>query len=139
MPPDAGPLGLILQSGTASRLHAGLSLAAATAALGRPVVLFFTGPALWTLAARVPDGTAGWRALEGAGELEAAGAAGGVAGFEVLIVSLAELGVRVLACEAGLRLEGLERADLRGDLGIEAAGLATLMLAVGPAASPVFV
>lgn len=122
MPPDRRGLALIVQSGAFDQVHYALSIAAAGAALGRPVTLFFTLKALRALEA----GT-GWQRLAGA-EAEAGYRARGIAGFEELLDACRELGVRVMACEAGMRALEVGHDDLRDDLAIEEGGLATLLL-----------
>jgi len=132
MPPDraAGPraLALIVHSGSFEKVHYALATAAAAAAVGRAVTLFFTMDALQALAAE-----AGWRRLETAdgrpaAAADAAYAGRGIADFESLLRSCAELKVRVMACEMGLKAVGLGRRGLRDDIAIEEGGLATLML-----------
>ena len=51
-------LGVILLSGCFDRIHYGLAMASAAAALGRPVTLFATVAATRAFVARGPDGTA---------------------------------------------------------------------------------
>ncbi len=53
----------------------------------------------------------------------------GVAGLEELRDAARELGVRMIACEAGLLVEGIEPARLMS--GVEVAGVATFLSAVG--------
>jgi predicted peroxiredoxin len=55
--------------------------------------------------------------------------AAGVAGLDELREASRELGVRMIACEAGLRAEGLDAAALCP--GVEVAGVATFLAAVG--------
>jgi predicted peroxiredoxin len=55
--------------------------------------------------------------------------ASGVAGLEELREACREMGVRMIACEAGLRAEGLDAARLIG--GVEVAGVATFLAAAG--------
>ena len=52
-----------------------------------------------------------------------------MAGLDVLRDACAEMGVRMIACEAGLRAEALDAAWLRE--GVEVAGVATFLSAVG--------
>jgi predicted peroxiredoxin len=54
----------------------------------------------------------------------------GVAGIATLLGAARELGVRLIACEAGLRAEGLAPEALAG--GVEVAGIVTFLSAVGP-------
>ncbi len=94
------PLAIAVQSGDFERVHYALVLASGAAALGRPVTLFLTGPAV---VLSQPDG---WRRLAGA-ERDADFVAAGVAGFETLWAACRELDVTVLACELALRIHGL--------------------------------
>jgi uncharacterized protein len=55
--------------------------------------------------------------------------AAGVAGLDELRDASRELGVRLIACEAGLRSEGLDAARLMA--GVEVAGVATFLEAAG--------
>jgi peroxiredoxin family protein len=135
-------LGLILLSGCFDRVHYGLAIASAAAALDRPVTLFATLAATRALLAAGPDGRPGWAGLplspdlaapdlsDGAA-LDARYRAQGVAGFEELLQACAGLGVEFIACEMGLRALGLAAADLRPDLPIQRAGLATLLARTG--------
>lgn len=121
----------VVFSGDFERVHYALAMAAAAAALGKSATLLVTGQAVRALAADIDD-AAGWRALHSAdgraaGQVDAAYRARGVAGFEELLAACAELGVRLMACEMGLRTAGLDRAALRTDVTIEEAGLATFL------------
>jgi peroxiredoxin family protein len=124
-------LSIVVFSGDFDRVHYALAMAASAAALGKAATLLVTGGAVRALAADT-DGEAGWRALHAgdgrtAGQADAEYRARGVAGFEELLAACAELGVRLIACEMGMRLAGLDRAALRGDVAIEEAGLATFL------------
>ena len=70
-----------------------------------------------------------WSALTDAGRDQRVRAAG-VAGLDELREASRELGVRLIACEAGLRAENLDTARLMP--GVEVAGVATFLSAVGP-------
>ena len=114
------PLGILLISGGHERAHYALVLATGAAALGREVTLFATN--------------AGCRLLLADSALardprEAEVTARGVAGIGILLEAAEELGLHVLACEAGLRAEGLEAASLRP--GVTVAGVASFLAAVG--------
>ncbi len=114
------PLGILLLSGGHERAHYALVMATGAAAIGRAVVLFATN--------------AGCRLFEAARPLEAdpreaALAAGGVAGIGTLLDAAAELGIRRIACEAGLRAEAILPEALAP--GVEIAGVVTLLGAVG--------
>lgn len=120
-------LALIVQSGGYDRVHYALVLASAAAAIGRPAILFFTGRALRALT------TDGWRTLDAADDGSAAADRDrvlrerGVADFETLMAACRDLEVRMIACEMGLRAEGLEGTPLRPDLTVERAGVVTLL------------
>jgi peroxiredoxin family protein len=131
-------LGLILLSGCFDRVHYGLAMASAAAALERPVTLFATLGATRAFVAEGADGRPGWASLPLSAELAEPGLADGaaldaryrargVAGFEELLQACAGLGVELIACEMGLRAEGVAGAALRADLPIQRAGLATLL------------
>lgn len=136
MPPEAhGPdrrgLALIIHSAAFEKVHYALATASAAAAVGRPVILFFAMGAT-----RALEANGGWRQLKAdnggtATDADAAFEELGIADFETLLAACVELGVRVMACEIGLAVEGLARQDLRPDLGLEEGGLATLMLEAG--------
>ena len=115
------PLGILLLSGTHDRAHYAFVVAAGAAALGWQVVLFATNAGCRAL---LTD----WSGLADAardGRVRAAG----VAGLAELREATVELGVRLIACEAGLRAEGLDAAGLLP--GTEVAGIATFLEAVG--------
>ncbi len=113
-------LGILLESGTHARAHYALVVAAGAAALGRDVTLFATNRGCLLLAEPSP-------LLDD--PREAAITARGVAGMSTLLEACAELGVRRIACEAGLKAEGL--AGLALAVGVEVAGIATFLEAVG--------
>jgi peroxiredoxin family protein len=115
------PLGILLLSGTHDRAHYAFVLASGAAALGRQVVLFATNlgcHALFTDWSSLTDATRDERVR-----------ASGVAGLDELRQASREMGVRLIACEAGLRAEGLDAARLLP--GVEIAGVATWLAVVG--------
>jgi peroxiredoxin family protein len=121
VPSDPPPsLGILLLSGSHDRAHYAFVLAAGAAALGRQVVLFASNGGCRAL-------LADWSGLENAARDEQVRAAG-VAGFLELREACVELGVRLIACEAGLRAEAIEPAGLLP--GVEIAGVATFLSAV---------
>lgn len=122
MPPERRPISLIVESGSYGRVHYGLAIAAAAAAIGRRATLFFTMDAL-----RALEADEGWRRLTGA-EADDRLAGAGCGDFETLLASCVELGVEFMACEMGLRAIGLPRAALRADVPIAEGGLATLLM-----------
>ena len=113
-------LGILLESGGHARGHYALVAAAGAAALGREVTLFATNRGCLLLADPSP-------LLDD--PREAAVVAAGVAGVATLLEACAELGVRRIACEAGLKAEGLSGLALAP--GVEVAGIATFLEAVG--------
>ncbi len=117
----SAPLGVLLISGGHERAHYALMVATAAAAIGRDVTLFATNAGCQALRADTP-------LL--ADPREAALAAAGVATLAELLEAAEALGLRRIACEAGLRLEALHEAPLAP--GVEVAGLVTFLAAVGP-------
>jgi uncharacterized protein len=117
---DAQPLGILLIADTHERAHYAFVLASAAAALGRQVVLFATNRGCLALCSD-------WSGLRDAGR-EAVVEERGVAGLQALRDATLELGVRLIACEAGLRAEGIEPDALLPS--VEIAGAATFLTAV---------
>jgi peroxiredoxin family protein len=115
------PLGILLRSGGHEPAHYALVLATGAAAIGRPAVVFATNAGLALLRCDSP-------LLADAREALVEGR--GVAGIATLLGAARELGVRLIACEAGLRAEGLAPEALAG--GVEVAGIVTFLSAVGP-------
>jgi peroxiredoxin family protein len=89
--------------------------------VGRQVVLFATNRGCHAL-------FADWSGLTDAGR-DARIRAAGVAGLEELREASREMGVRLIACEAGLRAESLDASRLMP--GVETAGVATFLSAIG--------
>ena len=125
MATDSSPLGILLISGTHERAHYAFVLAAAAAAMDRRVLLFATNEGCRAL---LED----WSGLADSGR-DAAVRARGVAGLGELRDAAAALGVRHLACEAGLRLAAIDPAALAA--GVEVVGVTTFLEAV--AGSPI--
>ena len=115
------PLGILLESGRHDRAHYALVVAAGAAALGREVVIFATNQGCRLFAEPCP-------LLDD--PREAAITARGVAGIATLRDACAEMGVRMIACEAGLRAEDLAQMPLAP--GVEVAGIVTFLEAIGP-------
>jgi predicted peroxiredoxin len=115
------PLGILLLSGGHERAHYALVLATGAAAIGRTVVLFATNAGC-RLLLREPSAL-----LEDARETLLA--TRGVAGIGALLEAARELGIRRIACEAGLRAEDIAPGELAE--GVEVAGVVTLLSAVG--------
>jgi peroxiredoxin family protein len=114
-------LGILLLAGTHDRAHYAFVLAAGAAALGRRVVLFAANDGCRAL-------LADWSGLADSARDDRI-VARGVAGLATLRAAAVELGVRLIACEAGLRAEALDPAGLLAQ--VEVAGVATFLEAVG--------
>lgn len=115
-------LGILLIGGTHERAHYAFMLANAAAAMGRPVTLMATN--LGCRALRED-----WSELDDVGR-DAVVRRRGVAGLGELRDAAAEMGVQLLACEAGLKAEGIDAASLRE--GVRVSGLASFLEVVGP-------
>ena len=115
----AEPLGILLVSGGYARAHYAFVLAAGAAAMGRRVCVFATDAGCHAL---LHD----WSGLEDSAR-DAAVRAAGVAGLDELREATAELGAGLLACDAGLRMAGLDGAPLWR--GVEVAGVPTFLSA----------
>jgi peroxiredoxin family protein len=111
------PLGILLISGTHERAHYAFILAAGAAALGRRVVLFATNEGCRALCVD-------WSGLHGSGR-DAGVRARGVAGIGELRDSAVELGVQLMACEAGMRLDAIEPEQLMP--GVQVVGVASFL------------
>ena len=134
MSPEPRPdrLSVVVFSGDFDKVHYALVMAAAAAAIGTPVTLFFTMEACRALARPQAGGEPAWGAMDtgrggGAAELDAGFKARGVAAFEELLSACAEMGVRFMVCEMGLKAMDMARADLRDDIAIEEGGVVTFL------------
>ncbi|MFC3125313.1 DsrE family protein [Pseudoroseomonas globiformis] len=114
------PLGILLRSGGHEAAHYALVLATGAAAVGRPVVLFSTNGGCRLMLRGLPLA---------ADPREALLAGRGVAGIGTLWEAAEELGIRMMACEAGLRAEGIDPAALVP--GVELAGVVSFLSATG--------
>lgn len=114
-------VGVLLLSGSHDRAHYAFVVASGAAALGRTVVLFATNRGCLALC----------RDWSGLGDADRDGriAANGVAGLDTLRDACLELGVRMIACEAGLRAEAVDASRLLPE--VEVSGIATFLSAVG--------
>jgi len=143
MPPDK--LSIVVFSGDFTRVHYALCMASSAAAVGRPATLFFTMKAVHALLAEGGAGGPGWHDLAPADDggtaeaIDAAFAARGVATFEGLLEACAELGVRFMVCEMGLKAEGVLPEALRRDLDIAEGGLVTFMADASADGAMVFI
>ena len=120
MPSDQA-LGVLLMSGSHDRAHYAFVVASGAAALGREVIVFATNQGCQALCRD-------WSGLSDAGR-DARIRGRGVAGLDTLWGACAEMGIRLIACEAGLRAEALDASMLLAD--VEVAGIATFLSAIG--------
>ncbi len=111
-------LGILLMSAGHERAHYAFLLAAGAAALGRPVLLFATNEGTRALCAGIEDAPR-----------DAMVRRAGVAGLAELRAAAVELGVRMIACEAGLRLADVAPEALLPE--VEVAGVATFLAEAG--------
>jgi peroxiredoxin family protein len=119
--PSESTLGVLLLSGAHDRAHYAFVVASGAAALGRTVVVFATNAGCLALCRD-------WSGLSDAAR-DARIQARGVAGLDTLRDACLEMDVRMIACEAGLRAEGLDAGLLLPQA--EVAGIATFLSAVG--------
>jgi len=119
--PSDQALGVLLMSGSHDRAHYAFVVASGAAALGREVTVFATNQGCQALCRN-------WTGLSDAGR-DARIRGRGVAGLDTLRGACAEMGIRLIACEAGLRAEALDPAMLLAN--VEVAGIATFLSAVG--------
>lgn len=115
------PLGVLLATPLFDRAHTALLMAASAAALGRPVVVFATQGGLHALCRD-------FTALENSGQ-DALFRQRGVAGLAALRDALPPMGVRLMACVAGMQAIGLDPALLLDD--VEQVGAPSFLEAVG--------
>jgi peroxiredoxin family protein len=115
------PLGVLLLSGAHDRAHYAFVLASGAAALGRSVVVFATNAGCNALCRD-------WSGLTDT-DRDARIQAAGIAGLDTLRNACIEMEVRLIACEAGLRAEGMDATRLLPQ--VEVAGIATFLSAVG--------
>ena len=113
------PLAILLISGTYERAHYAFMLAAAAAAIDRPVTLFATNAGCHALCSN-------WSGLQNAANDDAT-LTRGIAGLDELRTVCLDLGVHLQVCDTGLRL-----AALSPDLllpAVELTGLPTFLAA----------
>lgn len=111
-------LGILLISGGHERAHYAFVVATGAAAIGRAVTLFATNEGCRALL----------RDIEDTSRDEAVRAVG-VAGLQELRDAAIELGVRLLACDSGLAMAGLDPDALLP--AVEVTGVPTFLAATG--------
>jgi peroxiredoxin family protein len=119
--PSDQVLGVLLMSGSHDRAHYAFVVASGAAALGREVIVFATNQGCQALCRD-------WSGLADA-ERDARIRGRGVAGLHTLREACVEMGVRLIACEAGMRAEALDPSMLLAK--VEVAGIATFLSAIG--------
>jgi uncharacterized protein len=117
VPLDLSTVGVLLESGRHDRAHYAFVVATGAAALGRQAVLFATNQGCHAL---LTD----WSGLHDA-DRDVRLRAVGVAGLDELRAAARDLGIRMIACEAGLRSEQIDAARLMP--GVHVAGIATFL------------
>lgn len=133
-------LSLVVASGTYEKVHYAFVMASGAAAVGIPVTMFFTMGAC-----RAVLGGTGWHELESevhgmsARHRDEDFAEKGVASLDELIESCAELGVKFLVCEMGLRAESLELEPMRDRLDVTRTGVVTFLIDAEPSGSIVYI
>lgn len=122
-------LSVVVYDGSYDKVHYALAMAAAAAAIGRAVTLFFTMDACLALGT---DG--GWRSLpvlhaedRDAATLDRRYKDRGVADFETLLTSCVEMGAAFMVCEMGLRARNRDGMSFRADVPIQEGGLVTFL------------
>jgi peroxiredoxin family protein len=110
-------LGILLISGSHERAHYAFALAAGAAAMGRHVVVLATNAGCRALCSD-------WSGVDDVGR-DAVIRRRGVAGLGEIREAAQELGVRMIACEAGLKAEGTEPGSLWQ--GVEIGGMTTFL------------
>ena len=115
------------------KVHYALVMAAAAAAIGKSVTLFFTMGATQALLEEGPGSSAAWAKMplsdeEGRGlERDQSYKDKGVAQFEELLQACVTLGTQFMVCEMGLQAKGIKNNLLRTDLPIEVSGVVTFL------------
>ncbi len=115
------------------KIHYALVIAAAAAAIGKPVTLFFTMGASQALLEKELNALPSWANMplsddNGTGfERDQSYKEKGVAQFEELLQSCSALGVKFMVCEMGLQAKGIKNNPLRTDLSIEVSGVVTFL------------
>ncbi|MCP5364242.1 MAG: DsrE family protein [Hyphomicrobiales bacterium] len=133
-------LSLIVHSGGYDRVHYALVLAAAAAAVGRPVIVFFAGDAIRALMGPASDGRPGWSRLAGDAESRDSQLSDrGVATFEALLSACGEMNVRFMVCEMALRAAAVPENHLRTDVTFEVAGAVTFLTEAPPGGTTLFI
>ena len=128
---DKTPLSIVIYDGHYDKIHYALAMAAAAAAIDRPVCLFFTMDACRAL--MVDDnGAEVWRTLptttgETGETMDARFRLEKIGAFEELLESCMEIGVSIMVCEMGLKARTLDAVAIRDDVPVAPGGLVTFL------------
>ncbi len=115
------------------KVHYALVMAAAAAAIGKPVTLFFTMGACQALLKIDADKPSAWQLMPlsdepGTGaERDQFYRDRGIGGFEELLSACIALNVKCMICEMGLRAKNLDVQALREDLVFDIAGVVSFL------------
>ncbi len=141
----SGALAMIVHAGTYERVHYGLAVAAAAAAMDRCTSLLFAGHAMVALLANFGDLTPGWHALHHGPDgtpanQDRALCDRGIAGMEELLAAMPALGVRLLVCELAVRALDLPHpVSWRTDVAFRPGGLAAFLSSVDRNTATLFI
>lgn len=135
MPTNSAPdkISIIIYDHHFDKVHYALVMAAAAAAIGKPVTLFFTMGASQALLEVEANALPAWAKMplsdgHGTGfERDQSYKYKGVAHFEELLKACVALGVKFTVCEMGLQAKGIKNNPLREDLFIEVSGVVTFL------------
>jgi peroxiredoxin family protein len=135
MPTNTSPdkVSIVIYDHHFDKVHYALVIAAAAAAIGKPVTLFFTMGASQALLADGPNAIPCWSQMplsdeDGTGfERDQSYKHYGVAQFEELLQACESLGIKFMVCEMGLQAKGIKNSPLRKDLSIEISGVVTFL------------
>ena len=126
-------LSIILFSGDFDKIHYGLVMASAAAAINIPVTLFFTMAATKSLM-KLPENQ--WWELSGgktfdsektAREINQIYKEQKIANFEELLNACVTMKVKFMICEMGLRALNIQSSDLRRDIPIKMGGMVSFL------------
>lgn len=126
--PDDRVFAVAIHDGSYDRVHYGLVMASAAAAIGRPTHLLFAGDSVKVL------GT-----ISAFPEQDMHNQSLGIASLDELLTACRDLGARLLVCETALLLADLEKNSLRDDLNLEIGGFVGFLNGAGSDAQLVFV
>lgn len=132
---DKSALNIVVYDGHYDKVHYALAMAAAAAAIDRPVCLFFTMDACRALM-REEDGSPSWPALptttgETGAVMDACFQSEKIGAFEELLEACVDMDVSIMVCEMGLKARALDAGHLRDDVAVKPGGLVTFLS--GPA------